>query len=164
MATTDTREHLQDLLEEFDAAMLVTRTPAAMHARPMAVAELEPDSDVYLVTSIDSPKIAEIEANPEATLTFQSSSRYATLYGHIGIVRDRAKIDALWKEAWKIWFPKGKSDPAITLLKFTAENGEYWDNAGANGLKFAFDAAKAYVKGETPNRDDDPKQHSRVRL
>ena len=54
----------------------------------------------------------------------------------------------MWKEAWKIWFPIGKSDPNIALLKFTAHEGEYWDNAGMQGLKYVYDAAKAYVTGE----------------
>jgi general stress protein 26 len=69
------REHLYDLLKGFDTAMLVTYpTGGPAHARPMAVAELRPDVDTYFVTSIDSPKIEEIEENPSVTLTFRSSA------------------------------------------------------------------------------------------
>ncbi len=49
------------------------------------------------------------------------------------------------------------------MLKFSAQDGEYWDNAGAQGLKFVFEAAKAYVKGETP-KEEDQKQHAKVDL
>ena len=163
MSANTRREHLYDLLKDFDTAMLVTRSDDGhMNARPMAVAELRPDADAYFVTSIDSPKVAEVAASPSVTLTFQSSSQFASLSGRASVVQDRALIDRLWKEAWKVWFPKGKTDPTISLLKFSAEDGEYWDNAGAQGLKYAFEAAKAYVKGEQPKSDQ--KQHAKVEL
>ncbi len=156
-------EHLYDLLKDFDTAMLITRSGEGhMHARPMAVAELRPDADAYFVTAIDSPKVAEIEASPDVTLTFQSSNQFASVCGRVRVVRDPALIDRLWKEAWKVWFPKGKNDPSISLLQFNAQHGEYWDNAGTQGLKYAFEAAKAYVKGQTPISDQ--KQHAKVEL
>ena len=160
---TNTQKHLYDLLKDFDTAMLVTRSADGhMHSRPMAIAELRPGSDAYFVTGSDSPKAAEIKANPSVTLTFQSSNQYASLSGQATITRDQALIDRLYKEDWKIWFPGGKNDPSISMLKFSAQHGEYWDNAGAQGLKFVFEAAKAYIKGETPK--EDRKQHAKVEL
>ena len=129
----------------------------------MAIAELRADADAYFVTSTNSPKVAEVQANPSVTLTFQSANQYASLSGRATIVRDRALIDRLYKEDWKIWFPQGRTDPSIALLKFNAQHGEYWDNAGVQGLKFVFEAAKAYVKGERP-KEDDQKQHAKVDL
>ncbi len=71
--STNTQKHLYDLLKDFDTAMLVTQSADGhMHSRPMAIAELRADSDAYFVTSIDSPKVDEIKANPSVTLTFQS--------------------------------------------------------------------------------------------
>ena len=161
--STQPQKHLYEMLEGFDTAMLVTRSPhGELHARPMAVAALEPDSDAYFVTGIDSPKVAEIEADPRATLTFQSSSRSATVSGRVSVVRDRALIDRLWKDSWKVWFPKGQDDPQISLLKFDAEHGELWDNSGLQGMKYAFEAVKAYAQGERPTTDR--KQHTRVDL
>ncbi len=159
----ESREHLYDLLKDFDTAMLVTKSADGhMQARPMAVAELRADADAYFVTSVDSPKASEIGTDPTITLTFQSSNQYASVSGRAEVVRDRALIDRLYKEDWKIWFPKGKSDPSIAMIKFTAQDAEYWDNAGAQGLKFVYEAAKAYVKGETPKSDQ--KQHAKVDL
>jgi len=159
----ESRERLYDLLKDFDTAMLITKSPDGhMHARPMAVAELNPDADAYFVTGIDSPKAAEIGAHPNITLTFQSSNQYASVSGRAEIVKDQDLIDRLYKEAWKVWFPKGKSDPSISMTRFTAQDAEYWDNAGAQGIRFAYSAAKAYLKGETPKSDQ--KQHAKVDL
>ena len=78
-------EHLYQLLEGFDTAMLVTRgADGHLHARPMAVAELQADADAYFVTSIDSPKVAEIYADADVLLTFQSATQYAARTSAIG--------------------------------------------------------------------------------
>jgi general stress protein 26 len=159
----DQGKHLHELLEDFDTAMLVTRAhDGHLHARPMAVAELRADADVYFVTGVDSPKVAEVYADADVLITFQSARQYAALYGRVNVVQDRAVIDRLWKEAWKTWFPRGKSDPSIALLRFDAERGEFWDNSGLQGLRYAFEATKAYVRGERPKVD--PEQHGQVRL
>ncbi len=156
-------EHLYDLLKDFDTAMLITRAgDGHLHARPMAVAELRADADAYFVTNIESPKIAEIDADADVLLTFQSARQYAAVYGRANIVQDRQLIERLWKEAWQVWFPCGKSDPSIALLRFDAERGEFWDNAGTRGIQYAFEAARAYVRGETAQTD--PGQHGRVRF
>ena len=55
------------------------RADGAFHRRPMAVAELKKDTGNYFVTSLDSPKNAEIEARPDVMVTFQSSSQYAVV-------------------------------------------------------------------------------------
>ena len=150
METNDVKTHLYDLAHDFGVAMLVTHTPTAIRARPMAIASLDNDLGAYLVTSINSIKIAEISDNPHAVLTFQSSSKFASVRGQVTVLQDRQLIEKLWSEAWKVWFPAGKSDPDIALLRFTAYDGEYWDNAGMQGIKYVYDAAKAYFEG-VPN-------------
>ena len=143
-------EHLYDLLASFATAVLVTRgRDGHMHARPMAVAEMRADADAYFVTSIDSPKVAEIYADADVLLTFQSAHQYAAIYGRVNIVRERALIDRLWKDSWKIWFPRGPSDPAIALLRFDAERGELWNDLGLLGVQYAFEATKAYLRADT---------------
>jgi general stress protein 26 len=162
MDTNDGRSHLLDVVNDFAVAMLLTHTATGIHARPMAVTRLIDDIDAYLVTDINSLKIDEISANPHAVLTFQSTQKFASVRGEVTVLRDPQLLEKLWKEAWKVWFPKGQSDPNIALLKFTAHEGEYWDNAGMNGFKYVYEAAKAYVAGETPKTDD--AMHAKVRL
>lgn len=162
MDSNDGRNHLHDVVNDFDVAMLVTYSANAIHARPMATTRLDDGMDVYLVTDINSLKVDEIRVNPHAVLTFQSASKFASVRGDLTLLQDKALLEKLWKEAWKVWFPDGKSDPNIALLKFTAHEGEYWNNAGMNGLKYVYQAIKAYATGETPKTDD--AQHAKVRL
>jgi general stress protein 26 len=141
--------HLYDLLNGFDTAMLVTRSADGhLHARPMRVAELHADADAYFVTSIDSPKVAEICADADVLLTFQNANQYAVVYGRVNVVHDRALVGRLWDDSWKSWFPRGKSDAAIALLRFDAEHGEFWNDLSARGVRYAFETSKAYMVGE----------------
>lgn len=163
MAEIDTQQHLYDLVKDFDTVMFVTRAAGGgFHARPTAVAELQPDADAYFATSLDSPKIDEIAADPEAMISFQSSSQFAYISGTARILRDRALIDRLWASDWKVWFPGGKDDPTLCIVKLEAREGEYWDNSGTNGLRYVFDGLKAVLQGDTP--ETDAGQHAKVRL
>jgi general stress protein 26 len=69
--------------------------------------------------------------------------------GELAVLVDRQLIENVWKEARKVWFSGGKHDPNIVLPKSTAHEGEFWDNAGLQGLKYVYESAKAY-----PNRRD----------
>ena len=162
MDSNDGRTHLHDVVNAFDVAMLVTHSAHGMHARPMAIARHDEGTGAYLVTDTRSLKIDEIAANPHALLTFQGSLKFASVHGELSVIHDRALIGEMWKEAWKVWFPLGKSDPGIALLKFTAHEGEYWDNAGLQGMKYVYDRAKAYVTGTTPKSDE--ARHAAVQM
>lgn len=156
-------QNLHDLVSDFNVAMLVTHSGTKLHARPMTVARLgEKMQTAYLVTDINSIKVDEITANPYVLLTFQGPKQFASVSGELAVVLDRALIEEMWKEAWTIWFPKGKSDPSIALLKFTSYEGEFWDSAGIQGVKFVYRAVKALVTGNKPELSDD--QHSKVSL
>jgi general stress protein 26 len=163
-APIDTREHLYALLKDFDTAMLITfGSDNVIHARPMAVAELLSDGTAWFVTAINSPKADQIQEDSAVTLTFQSSKQFVSLHGTATVVQDQALIDRLWKEMWKVQFPQGKTDPNIAMIQFTAKEGEYWDSAGMEGLKYAFGAAKAYVTGKAMP-DNDKALHAKVAM
>ena len=143
--------------------MLVSRTrDGSFHVRPMAVAEIKSDGDTIFATNIESPKIAEIENDSNVLLTFQDGSKFASIVGRARVLRDQAEIDRLWSETWRVWFPKGRTDPALCLLTIDAHAGEYWDNEGLKGLKYVLESIKAVATGTTPQNDTN--QHAKVSL
>jgi general stress protein 26 len=148
-------QHLRKILEGFATGMLVTHDRnGRMHSRPMAIAETRGDGGIYFATAIDSGKVAEIAADPRVNVALQSTSRFASLTGTARVLQDRALIESLWSESWKVWFPEGKSDPSLRVVAVDVEEAEYWDTSAFRGLKYLFEAAKAYVTGTRP--DDDP--------
>ena len=156
------KNNLYELVKNFDIAMLITHDSQDMHARPMVIARLDIGMDAYLITDSDSVKVDEIEINPHALLTFQSARQFVSVKGDITIEYDRALLETMWKEVWKVWFPIGIADPNIAILKFTAHEGEYWNNSGLQGLKYVYDATKAYISGERPSPDS--ARHNKISL
>lgn len=161
---TGSREKLLEILKKFRTAMLVTQaSQGALRARPMALMKVDSETgDVWFMTSIDSSKVDEIESHPEVNVTLQEGRRFLSLSGSASIVRSRTKIEALWSEEAKVFFPQGKDDPSLALIHVSPREGEYWDNEGAAGLRFLVDAVKAYVTGTTPKTD--AAQHAAVPL
>jgi general stress protein 26 len=163
MATPDTK--LRELLDEFGVAMLVTRTAdGGLRARPMALAEADPDGTLWFATDRHSGKVDELDHDPHVAVTLQSKLKFVSLSGTARTVDDRAKLAELWKVEWKVWFPGGKDDPNIVLLRVDGSAGEYWDNGGTSGLKYLIQAGKALLTGERPDVGDDPQVHGKVRL
>jgi len=164
LQTDESKRHYFEVLDDFDTAMLVTRPgDGRLHGRPLSIAGKDPDGTLWFVTSARSPKVDEIEADACALVTMQSSSRWLTLEGTAEIVRDRAKVEELWSVAQRIWF-ENEDDPDIALVRFVPNAAEYWDNAGAQGIRFAFAAAKAIVQGKPLTDRGDPKAHGKVSL
>lgn len=164
MATSpDTK--LRELLDEFGVAMLVTRTAdGSLRARPMALADAEPNGTLWFATDRHSGKVDELEHDTHVAVTLQSKLKFVSLSGNAATVDDRAKLSQLWKTEWKVWFPGGKDDPNIVLLKVDGTAGEYWDNSGASGVKYLIEAGKALLTGERPGVEEDPKVHGKVKL
>ncbi len=158
------KRHLVDLLKGFSTAMMITTSgDRSMHARPMAIAEIGEDGGLYFATSLDSAKLRDIAINPDVTLIMQDGSVYVSLQGTAELSTDPALIDRLWSEAWKVWFPEGKEDPSLVIMKIDPTDAEYWDNSGLEGVSYAMTALKAYIKGERPS-ETDAAQHARVAM
>ena len=52
---------------------------------------------------------------------------FACLAGNVVIDNDRAQIDRLWNNQVEAWFPGGKEDPNLTLLRFDIDSAELWE-------------------------------------
>jgi len=157
--------HFFELLHEFETATVITRgRTGELHGRPMAIADVDDEGTLWFITNIDSTKVLEVRDDSRAMISLQSSRQFVTMNGHFELVADREKIDRIWKEPYRIWFD-GQNDPELVLLRFTPFDAEYWDNAGAHGVKHAFEAAKAYLKGQKVDPAEyDPEAHARLQL
>jgi general stress protein 26 len=163
--TTQEQAKLYDLLHDFDVGVLVTQTDDGdLHARPMAIAQVEDDCTTWFLTSRSSPKVEEVSHSSRAHVVCQrGATAFLSLSGAADVVDDRSKLDVLWKAAYEPWFPQGKDDPDLTLLRVKPERGEYWDGRGLRGIKYLIDAAKAVAQG-TRVRVEEPAQHGRTKL
>jgi general stress protein 26 len=152
----DAKDKVLDLLKGINIAMMATRGDnGQMHARPMATNTAEFDGDLWFFTDKDSPKIAEIERDADVLLTYANENKqhYVSIQGRAEVVHDQGKINELWSEPLRVWFPKGQTDPSITLIKVRVESAEFWD-APSSTMVHLYGYMKALTTGERPHPGD----------
>jgi general stress protein 26 len=108
-------------------------------ARPMSVQKIDDDGTLWFLSSNDSRKNEELEADPYAQLLFKGSdySDFLMLYGEVTIDQDTGKIKELWEPVLKTWFTEGINDPRISVIKFVPVHGYYWDTKHSQFIAFA---------------------------
>jgi general stress protein 26 len=145
------REHLIDLIEDFDVAMLATHArDGDLRGRPMWVASVHDDGEVAFCTNLDSEKLRELESDPRCAVLMQGKNKWVSLTGTARIEQDRDRIHEVWRESWRLWFPEGKDDPNLCLLIVSTQQAEFWDESGFRPLQFVADAARAWINKTPP--------------
>jgi general stress protein 26 len=122
---------LADLIKGIKIAMLVTVEPdTTLRSRPMATQELEFDGDLWFFTADDSPKSGSIQWDRQVNVVFSDPGhmRFISASGEATLVKDRAKIQELWRPSYEMWFKDGLNDPSISLIKVEVSEAEYWDS------------------------------------
>ena len=140
-------QQIAALMKGIDIAMLTTVGPAGyLVSRPLSTQTADFDGRrIWFFVQADSPKVAEIEAHPKVNVAYASSSRntYLSVAGTARVFRDQARIDAMWNDALKAYFPRGRTDPNLALLEVAVSTVEYWDGpASAIGKLVSFVIAR----------------------
>lgn len=161
----DTRQKsivkLNDLIKGIKTAMLTTIDGGVLRSRPMQTQEFEFDGDLWFFTSSNTHKAEEIEKDNRVNVSYAAPSvnTYVSVSGTAEIVKDQAKIDELWNEIHRAWFPEGKDSPDLVLLKIAVEQAEYWDSPSSTIVQIA-GFVKAMVTGERA----DGGEHEKINL
>jgi len=126
----DPVKKLRKLIRDSRVAMLTTvGSDGSLRSRPMATPDGGFDGELWFITRFHSPKSEEVQENQRVNVTYASrkNDRYVSVSGTATLVRDPEKLKELWRGAMKRWFPEGKKDPDLALLKVTVDRAEYWD-------------------------------------
>ena len=148
---TENIEKLRDLIADLKVAMLTTVDhDGTLRSRPLQTLEMDADNALWFFTSGTSPKVAEAAgAGWQVNLSYANPDKqdFVSISGTATIVKDRAKMQALWTDWAKPWFPKGVDDPDLALLCVQAHKAEYWDGPGSSvGQLYAL--TKAIATGD----------------
>ncbi|WP_414584355.1 pyridoxamine 5'-phosphate oxidase family protein [Scytonema sp. PCC 10023] len=151
---------LRELIKDIDIGMLTTVDEnGSLHSRPMSTnSEVEFDGDLWFFTYASSHKVAEVEQHQQINVSFSDPHKqnYVSVSGKAQLVRDRTKLQELWKPQLKAWFPKELDEPDIALLKVSVEKAEYWD-APSGFVAHTIGLVKAITTGEKPNVGENEK-------
>lgn len=106
--------------------VMIGLTGSGQHSEPMTV-QLDKDQVDTLWFFIG--KDNRLAAGGDAMAQFVSKGHdfFACLSGAARIDNDRGMIDKLWSNQAEAWFPGGKSDPNLVLLRFDIADAELWE-------------------------------------
>ena len=125
-------EKIRELLKNFPIAFMVTVDADGLTARPIGIVGDTStfDGTLWFITDKRSRKVRAIESGAQTTLMMQNDKEgaYLHLTGRASVVDDRARLEDLYTTLQRTWFPKGLDDPDITLVRFDADEANYWDS------------------------------------
>lgn len=156
----DDLQKLRELVKDIDFCMLTTVDKTGdLHSRPMSSnGDIDHNGDIWFFTSASSHKVSEIEKLPKVNVSFADpdNQHYISISGKAQLVRDQDKIEELWRPEFKMWFPEGKDDPDIALLRVSLEKAEYWDSPSST-VGFMLSFVSSLVTGKEADHGENKK-------
>ena len=123
-----------------------------MHVQPMTAFAEKPEGKIWFFTYRDTDLARRAGDGSRAMFIVQSKdqSLQACVGGLLSQDRDPDRIEKFWDPMIAAWFPEGKQDPRLTLLRLDCTDAQVWlTEAGA--LKYAWEVARSNMKGERPD-------------
>ena len=104
-----------------------------VRSRPMATLKGGFDGDLWFITRSNAPKTDEIRDNQHVNVAYYDADddRYVSISGTATLVRDPARVQELWSRRLRDWFPNGKKDPELALIRVRIDRAEVWDSKTA---------------------------------
>lgn len=126
----------QNILDEINALIEETQNIIVCsmdengfpNAKAMFKTEHEGLKTFYFSTNTSSARVRQFRANPKACIYFcgQSKVNGLMLVGTMEVCRDAASRARLWSDGAERYYSLGVDDPDYSVLKFTAEKGNYY--------------------------------------
>ena len=126
---------LRKFIKSTRIAMFTTvATDGRLRSRPMANLKGGFDGDLWFVTRSTAPKADEIKDNQHVNVSYADpeAERFVSISGLASLVREPAKLEQLWSRRLRAWFPAGKKDPELALIRVRIDRAEVWDSKTAN--------------------------------
>jgi general stress protein 26 len=139
----------------------------AAQPRPMTAQVLGGQPPIWFFTSKDNAMVRNLCLDQHATAIYVSKNHdlFASLRGRLILNPDRAMIERLWGPFVAAWYPGGKDDPNLALLRLEPEEAEIWSNEASlwKSMKLllgadprrAFSESVAKVRLEPPRAGSD---------
>jgi len=142
---------LWDQVEKKRIGMLGLVGQAHQHFQPMTAFLDRSDNTLWFFAYRDSD-LAEMvgAASEEAMFVFQDDGLYACVGGKLELDADRARMDRYWSPVVAAWYPEGKDDPRLTLIRMRCEDAQVWI-VEAGPARFGWEIAKSNASHERPD-------------
>jgi general stress protein 26 len=122
------------------------------HMQPMTAFADEHDGSIWFYVRKDNDLVRESGDGSQAMMCLLTKDHgfIACVGGVLAEHYDRDRIARFWNPVASAWFPEGKDDPSLTLLRLQPEDAEVWVSH-ANPIRFGFELAKAKLGKTEPD-------------
>ena len=124
--TAKLKRHLWDKLNDGPYLMVGLSNGSHHHSVPLtAMLDKDQVDRLYFFVAKDN----RLTPGGPAMAQFVSKGQdyFACISGSIAVDHDRAMIDKLWSKQVEAWFPGGKTDPDLALIRFDIDEAELWE-------------------------------------
>ena len=106
--------------------LMVGKADGSSHSEPL-MAQLDKDlvDTLFFFTGKDN-RLAD-GGKVMAQFVSKGHDYFACMAGTIRQDNDKAMIDKLWSKQVEAWFPEGKEDPNLALLRMDIDSAELWE-------------------------------------
>ncbi len=146
----------KDLVKDVSVCMFTTIDDHdQLFSRPMSTASIDEQGNAWFFTNEFSEKIQEVSKDNTVYLIYSHPGKniYVSVKGTCTVILDKKKLDELWNPLLKAWFPGGKDDPKLCLVKVVTEEANYW-NSNSGGMGVYFKMLKAIANREKYKEED----------
>lgn len=143
---TKLRETFWSRLSKQRAGMLGPRDDGKGHMQPMTPYADPEGRCIWFIAAADEALVQTHAHGEHVHFTFQSPDEefYACVRGTLEVSHDSEKLDELWNRVAAAWFPEGRDDPKVRLLKLTPKDAAVW-TAEASAFTFGLEVLRATV-------------------
>ena len=153
---------LWGMIREIRICMMTTMdADGTLRSRPIGnvqTGQAEFDGVLWFLTRASAHNNLEIAEHKQINLAYAdpNAQHYVSVSGRASLVRDKNKVDQLWSNSIRSWFPNGKDDPDMALIRVQVEQAEYWD-APSSTMVHLFGYLKSTITGQAPDPGENRK-------
>ena len=122
------------------------------HFQPMTPFTDKDSRSIWFFTRGDTELVGQA-GEGKAMFIIQAAHLQACIGGELVQDHDRARIDQYWNAVVAAWYPGGKDDPQLVLLRLDCDDAQMWVS-DAGPIRFAFEIARANLTGRMPQVGD----------
>lgn len=147
---TLSQQDVVDKLRDTDVVMLTTALPdGTLLSHPMTIQGVDDDVDVWFFVGLQGDQADALRHGPHVNLAIADAGSWLSVAGHAEFIDDGAVIDQLWNEQARAYFPDGKDDPNLGLMRVTSDSAQFWGLPGGKVAGLA-QIVKSKVTGDRP--------------
>jgi len=152
MNQADVEAKLWRAMDDTRIGMLGVAGGEPQHMQPMTAFAEPYERTIWFYTYRDTDLVRDVGAGHAAMFCLVSKDReiYACFGGELSEAHDPERMDRYWGPVVAAWYPEGRKDPRLTMLRLDLHDAQVWVSE-AGPVKFGWEVAKANLTKSTPD-------------